>query len=202
MGMRIASASAALISVLACSPLAQAADLKSGAYEGLLIAVAPSGRLVGRYSERQGEGVVKSCTFNLKGQTRTGGAAQVEAWAEGTSTRLAGRLTAQSDGGVALTLPHARDLPGCGLVLPPLVDTELDLDRTQTGAWTDLVRVTAPKAALEPRPGAHEGHAYVVRGDVLGVLSRRADQLQVAYPSGAHARQGWVDARSVGPVAP
>ena len=176
---------------------AGAAPLRSGLYEGLVLAVAPDGRVTGRYREEQGEGVIKTCAFTLTGRAAANGAAIV---ARGGGTVLRGRL-AVALGGVTLTLPHARDLPGCGLVLMPEIDRGLELDRTGAGGWRELVRVKAARVSLKAQPTGAPSRAYVVRGDVLGVTARRGGQVQVVYPSArANPSKGWVDAATVAPL--
>lgn len=177
---------------------ANAAPLRSGLYEGLILAVGPDGRISGRYREEQGEGVTKSCQFTLAGRAEANGAAIT---ARGGATVLHGRLAATTGGDVILTLPHARDLPGCGLVLMPEVDRGLELDRTGMGGWSGLVRVKAARVSLTLQPNGPVGRSYVVRGDVLGVTARRAGQVQVVYPSARpNPSRGWVDAGTVEPL--
>lgn len=174
---------------------ANAAPLRSGLYEGLILAVAPDGRVSGWYREEQGEGVTKTCQFTLTGRAGANGAAVT---ARGGGTVLQGRLAATASGDVMLTLPHARDLPGCGLVLMPEVDRGLELDRTGVGGWSALVRVKAPRVSLRPQANGPVGRSYVVRGDVLGVTARRAGQVQLVYPSARpNPSRGWVDAGTV-----
>lgn len=189
---------ALLLAGCAVAVPAQAAPLRSGLYEGLVLAVAPDGRVSGRYREEQGEGVTKTCQFTLTGRAAPTGAA-ITAHGGGTSFR--GRIVATPSGDVVLTLPHARDLPGCGLVLMPEVDRGLELDLSGAGGWSELVQVRAARVSLRPQPTGAAGRAYVVRGDVLGVIARRSAQVQVIYPSArANPSRGWVDAAAVGPL--
>jgi hypothetical protein len=180
--------------------------LRSGLYEELLVGVDASGRVTGSYHMEQGEGVVKTCAFTFSGQNR-GGTAAIRAHGSprGVASVLTGRLTAADDGGVVLSLPGARDLPGCGLVADPMMEDPdgMGLSRTGDGAWTELVEVRAARAALRPSPGAPAGRAYVVKGDVVGVLERRDGAVRVVYPSyRASPSQGWVSAAELAQLAP
>ncbi len=183
---------------LAMAAPAIAAPLRSGLYEELVLAVAPSGRVVGHYREDQGDGPTKSCAFTLTGAAAGG---SVTARSDAGGAALQGQLTA-TPRGVKLTLPHGRDLPGCGLVLMPEIDTGVDLDRVGDGRWSELVRVSVPRAGLRQQPDAAPGRSYVIRGDVLGVVARRGTSVDVVYPSiRPHPSQGWIEAAEVTPLA-
>lgn len=180
---------------------AQAAPLRSGLYEGLMLAVDGSGAVSGSFAQ-QG-----SCTFQLAGRASSEGTAVVRTLGDVPTLAalpalpaLEGRLSAGADG-VILALPGGQQLPGCGNVLPPLIDQGLALDLTYKGTWTRLVSVAAPKTPLRKTP-ADAGRAYVVRGDVLGVVSQRADLLEVAFVNGqGSVVRGWIaakDAKALG----
>ena len=171
---------------------AQAAPLRSGLYEGLMLAVDEGGAVSGSFAQ-QG-----SCTFQIAGRASPKGTAVVRTL--GNTPALEGRLSAGADS-VSLALPGGQQLPGCGNVLPPLVDKGLELDLTQKGTWTRLVSVATEKTPLRKTP-ADAGRAYVVRGDVLGVVSERADLLEVAFVNGqGRVVRGWIatkDAKVLG----
>ena len=203
------SAGAFLIAVTGCAqaapPAAPAAVLRSGQYEGLVLGVDASGRVTGSFDMEQGEGVTKTCAFTFTGRAQ-GGTAAIRAVGQPRrgSPVLTGRLGTSADG-VVLRLPGARDLPGCGLVIPPSVEEAegLELSGTGPGTWTDLAEIRAPRAALRAAPGAPAGRAYVVRGDVVGVLERRGAQARVVFPSDrVPPSQGWVHAAELAPLAP
>lgn len=183
---------------------AQAAPLRSGLYEGLMLAVDARGAVSGSFAQ-QG-----SCTFQVTGTASPAGTAVVRTLdhtpvlsalpALPALPALEGRLSAGADS-VSLALPGGQQLPGCGNVLPPLIDKGLALDLTQKGTWTRLVSVAAEKTALRKTP-ADAGRAYVVRGDVLGVVSQRADLLEVDFVNGqGRVVRGWIatkDAKTLG----
>lgn len=192
-GMKRTLVSACVALTLAAS--AQAAPLRSGLYEGLMLAVDESGAVSGSFAQ-QG-----SCTFQIAGRASPQGTAVVRTLGNTPALpALEGRLSAGADS-VSLALPGGQQLPGCGNVLPPLVDKGLELDLTQKGTWTRLVSVAAQKTALRKTP-ADAGRAYVVRGDVLGVVSERADLLEVAFVNGqGRVVRGWIatkDAKVLG----
>jgi hypothetical protein len=188
----------AALALWGCSAIAE--PLRPGLYEGLMLAVAPDRSVTGRFLQQQGEGVVKSCAFSLNGRMDAKGVAKVTAWSK-TGKLLRGEISGQADG-VTLTLPNAGDLPGCGSVLPPLVEEGLTLDRTLDGEWSSLVRVAVPRALFKTETGVR-ARGYVVEGDVLAVIRRRAGLLQVSYisPEGKETR-AWVRAADTTPLAP
>jgi hypothetical protein len=117
---------------------------------------------------------------------------------DGSAPAIEGRLSAgPGSTSVSLILPGGQQWPGCGNVLPPLIDKGLDLDLTQKGTWSRLVHVAADKTLLRKSP-ADAGRAYVVRGDVLGVVSESADLLEVDFVNGkGRAVRGWIAAKDV-----
>ncbi|MFM9925377.1 hypothetical protein VLK31_20475 [Variovorax sp. H27-G14] len=174
--------------VLLLATGAQAAVLRPGLYEGLMLAVDGGGAVSGSFAQ-QG-----SCTFHIAGRANSQGAVVVRTVGEGAAPSIEGRLSAGKEG-VTLILPGGQQLPGCGNVLPPLIDTGLALDLTHKGAWTQLVNVSADKTALRKSP-TDAGRAYVVRGDVLGVVSEKADLLQVEFVNGqGRVVRGWIAAK-------
>lgn len=164
--------------------------LTSGVYEGLTLVVGPGGDVFGYYRESQGEGVVKTCAFFLAGHAR-GGEATVTTW---KSESIPGELRA-SDGGVVLQIEKGREHPGCGLVLPPLVAAGLPLDRVASIDWGGLAVATAPKAFFYSAPDSErKGKSFVVKGDVLGILSKKSDWFEVEYRFGPKPVRGWIRA--------
>lgn len=195
----------ALAAISACSSpaISQGSVLRSGLYEGMVLSVSPGGRVVGSYREEQGDAPSKSCAFTFSGQVRGSGAAITasDGSARGPG-RLAGRLTVSGQD-VTLVLPRARSMGGCGLVLMPEVETEgMPLSRLAAGAWTDLAKVKDARLALRAAPTAAPGRAYVVRGDVVGIVGRRGAAVEIVYPSDrAKPTRGWVPAAALAPVA-
>ena len=189
-----------LCCVLAAPALvsAQAAGLASGVYEGLMLAVAPDGHLSGFYREEQGEGVVKRCTFYLVGQS-VDGQAQIQTWSD---QGLPGRLTSQG-ASVTLTIPRGREHAGCGLVLMPEVATGLRLDRVATAQWSELRSIATERADLfKDAGGATRLRAYLVKGDVVGVVAEQVDWVKIEYVSGTHRTRGWIRAVDCSKLVP
>lgn len=188
------SAGMALMIAAGVATGAQAGVLRSGLYEGLMLAVDGGGAVSGSFAQ-QG-----SCAFRIAGRASSQGVAVVRTVGGGSAPSIEGRLTAGTDS-VTLALPGGQQLPGCGNVLPPLIDEGLDLDLTEKGTWTRLVNVAADRTPLRKSPG-EAGRSYVVRGDVLGVVSEKAELLEVAFVN-AQGRvvHGWIaakDAKAVG----
>jgi hypothetical protein len=145
---------------------AQAAPLKSGLYEGLMLAVAPDGAVQGHYLELQGEGPSKRCAFFLAGPGSSG-RVQINSWsAVGT---MEGTLSTHEDG-VLLSTQGGRDHDGCGMVLLPLIDRGLPLSKVADGGWTQLRVVRDTRLFFHAAPQAStRRQGYLVRGDVVGI---------------------------------
>jgi hypothetical protein len=190
--------SAVAILSAGCAQAARAqVALRSGLFEEVVIAVDASGHLLGRYFMEQGEGVTKRCDFTFVGQVRGGEAAlRVLQTPIGQTRHPVGRIVATT-GGVTLRLPGAGDLPGCGAVIGPFLDNPqgMALSRTGAGGWVSLMRVRSPRVPLRATPNGAPARAYVVKGDVVGVVERRGGQVHVLYPSDRQKRsEGWVAA--------
>jgi hypothetical protein len=192
----------AILTTWGCAQAAAAAPpLRSGFYEGFVLAVSPTGQVAGHFDMEQGDGATKRCSFDFAGRI-SGGQAIIHTTG---SPSLNGRIAAGAPGEVTFSMAHVKDLPGCGLVLPPKAEEAggAEFDRIKPGAWTDLARVRGARAALKAAPNGPPGRAYVVKGDVVGVLARQGDQVQVVYPSERdHWAQGWVAAADLAPLAP
>jgi hypothetical protein len=164
--------------------------LRSGVYEGLMLAVDPQGGITGYYREEQGEGVVKTCSFFLTGKAAAG-ATPVMTW---SSQRFSGTLTPRSDG-VELRIKQGDEHSGCGLVLPPLIATGLEFDLVQETNWRELRRIADKRVNFHSAPSeAKKLRAFVVTGDVVGVISESGEWLEVEYPGQKKTTRGWVRA--------
>lgn len=201
-------AAATLLLIAGCAdarpPAAAAAPLRSGLYEGLSLAVAPDGRVVGHFlMEQEGEGN-RHCDFVVTGRVDARGATiRATATPYGATRPPVGRIDPTGDG-VRLTLPGSGNLSGCAQVAGPFLDDPkgLELSRTGAGGWSDLARVRLAKVPLRARPDAPAGKAYVVKGDVVGIAARSGANVRVIYPSDRQARsEGWVAATALEPVA-
>lgn len=204
-GNKVSSA-AVLAAAVGCAQAAPPAEpLRSGSHEALVLAVDRSGRVAGSFRMEQGEGVTKICAFTFTGQARGGQAAiRVVGRPRDRSPIPAGRIDASGDG-VTLRLPRAGSLPGCGLVIGPMVKQAggIELSRIGPGDWTGLAEVRGARVSLRPIPGGPAGRAHLVRGDVVGVLGRQGGQVRVVYPSERRRpSQGWVAASDLAPLAP
>ena len=184
---------ASLCAALLCASLAgQPATprLRSGMFEGLMLAVDAQGGITGYYREDQGEGVVKRCAFFLAGKVAAG-ESPVVTW---NQNKFPGSLTPRSDG-VKLRVEQGREHPGCGLVLLPQIASGLELDLVGAATWQELRRIADARADLHsaPREG-NKTRAYLVRGDVVGVIAEAGDWLHVEYPNKGKMTRGWVRA--------
>jgi hypothetical protein len=186
--------SAALLcaALFASSAVAEppAPRLRSGIYEGLMLAVDPQGGVTGYYREEQGEGVTKTCSFFLAGKV-TAGATPVITWS--SNQRFPGTLTPLSDG-VELRIEQGREHPGCGLVLLPTIESGLEHSLIRETNWRELRRIVDKRANFYSSPSdAKKTRAFVVTGDVVGVIAESGEWLEVEYP-GKKTTRGWVRA--------
>ncbi|WP_294322573.1 hypothetical protein [uncultured Sphingomonas sp.] len=197
-------AAVALLLIAGCAEARPPAapGLRSGLYEGLSLAVAPDGRIVGRFlMEDEGN---RRCDFVVTGRSDAKGATiRALATPYGATRPPSGRIDPTGDG-VRLTLPGSGNLSGCAQVAGPFLDNPkgLELSRTGAGGWSDLARVKAAKVPLSAQPGGATGKAYVVRGDVVGIAARSGANVRVIYPSDRQVRsEGWVPVAALEPVA-
>jgi hypothetical protein len=181
--------------LLATSAFAEtpAPRLRSGIYEALMLAVDPQGGITGYYHEEQGEDVVKSCSFFLAGKAAAAaGATPVLTWSD--DRRFPGTLTPESDG-VELRIEQARKHPGCGMVLMPEIASGLGRSLIRETNWRELRRIADKRAYFHSAPSdAKKTRAFVVTGDVVGVISESGDWLEVEYPGTKKTTRGWVRA--------
>lgn len=187
---RSAAGLCTMLLAASASAEAPAPRLHSGVFEGLMLAVDAQGGLTGYFHQEQGEGVTKSCSFFLTGHVGTG-ATPVTTWS--TTQHFSGTLTPQSDG-VELRIEQGREFAGCGLVLLPEIASGMELDQVQETKWRELRRITDKRANFYSAPSeAKKTRAFVVTGDVVGVLSESGEWLEVEYP-GKKTTRGWVHA--------
>jgi len=163
--------------------------LRSGVYEGLMLAVDSQGAVSGYFREGQGIGVTKTCSFYLSGREKGNQANVVTRSVEA----FPGTLKA-ADQGVILQIANGRDHPGCASVLPSLISEGMLLDLDAKADWTSLRRVIAKKSYLFQKPNARKGRSYLVMGDVVGVLSKSRDWLSVEYGNEGKRVRGWIHA--------
>lgn len=176
------------LQAMAC--LAEEQPLKSGVYEGLMLAVNKNGDVTGYFNEKQGQGVEKGCSFYLRG-THAAGQVNVVTWQE---NKLPGILTAAADG-VVLHIPNGRSHPGCQSVLLPQIDKGLAFDLTAAAAWDELRVVQSAKANLYKEPDqAKKMKSYLVRGDVVGVLANKDGWFSIEYRADTKKISAWVRA--------
>jgi len=155
-----------------------------------MLAVAQSGEISGYYRESQGEGVTKTCSFFLAGSASSDQVRIIS----GAGKSVPGMLMSEGDGAV-LKIEKGRELPGCGLVLIPEIAQGITLSRTFEANWVMLRRIASPKAYFFRGPTAQQRlNAYLVKGDVVGVLSESDDWLNVEYVgnSGNSRTTGWI----------
>jgi hypothetical protein len=173
-------------------------QLKSGIYEGLMLAVDAQGDVTGYYRDVEGSGVTKTCSFFLAGREKSG-RADVVTW---NVEAFPGSLQS-ADQGVVLRIENGRDHPGCASVLPPLISEGMLLDLDSGANWISLRRVTAKRSYLLKKPNDRKGGgAYLVTGDLVGVISQSRDWLDVEYANAGRRTRGWLRATDTAELKP
>lgn len=171
---------------------AQSITFESGVYENLLLAVNSDGAVTGYYREAQGEGVVKNCAFKFRGEAR----ADVATILVGADESFPGEIRAETDG-INLKIAKGRELPGCGLVLMPEIADGLSYDLITKVSWNELRTIISEKSYFysEPKVGK-QLKSYLVKGDVVGVVTKEGDWLQIDYysDSGKMSRR-WINSK-------
>lgn len=187
-------------SVLMAAFSSYATALQSGVYEGLLLAVSPTGNITGFYSESAEDSVKRTCTFFLAGHVSAQQSDTITSW---SSSVLKGQIAANTTG-VTLAIPDGQNHAGCMNVLMPEIATGLELDMTQQTHWQTLMQVSSPKAYLSSTPdAATRRKAWIVEGDVVGVIQTLAGWIEVEYVAGSgKTTHGWVSSTDVQPLTP
>lgn len=171
---------------------------KSGQYEQLMLAVDSQGKVTGYYREEQGEGAVKTCAFYLAGKGM-GGEIPIVTWSD---RAFPGTLSAQNDA-VSLKVEKGREHPGCGLVLLPQIAQGIEFDRVADAGWSELRTISSARAHFHSAPDAARAlKAFVVSGDVVGVVDQKGDWLKVEYRGKKATTKGWILADTTAKLAP
>lgn len=193
---------AIFFSAHACKADAQTHGFTAGIYETLMLAVNSRGELSGYYRESQGQGVVRTCAFYLQGKANAG-QANIITWSRLAPNRsgiLTGHIAAEGKDDLTLKIEDGQDHPGCGnILLPEIADEGVSYSRTYEAKWLGLKAVTADKAFLYAKPTPeHKRKAYVIKNDVLGVLSEENGWVYIEYPRpGKKSVKGWVKSSDV-----
>lgn len=177
-----------------------ATTLHSGVYEGLLLAVSPTGNITGHYAESAEDSVKRTCTFFLAGHLSAQQPNRITSW---SSSVLPGYIAANSMG-VTLTIPDGQNHAGCMSVLMPEIATGLELETTQQTHWQTLMQVSSPRAYLSSTPdAATRRKAWIVKGDVVGVIQKQAGWTKVeCINSSGKTTLGWVSSNDLQPLTP
>jgi len=177
-----------------------ATTLQSGMYEGLLLAVSPTGNITGYYSESAEDSVKRTCAFFLTGHVSAQQPDKITSW---SSSVLPGYIAANSTG-FTLTIPDGQNHAGCMSVLMPEIATGLELGTTQQTRWQTLMQVSSPRAYLSNTPAAATRRkAWIVKGDVVGVIQKQAGWTKVEFVNGSgKTTPGWVSSNDLQPLTP
>ncbi|GMU10151.1 hypothetical protein [Corallococcus caeni] len=155
-----------------------------------MLAVDPQGGITGYYREEQDEDALKSCSFFLAGKA-TVGSTPVVTW---NNERFPGTLTPLGNG-VELRVEKGRQHPGCGLVLLPKIASGLEFSLVRETNWRELRRIENKRVNFHSTPSeATKMRAFVVAGDVVGVIAESGMWLEVEYPGKEKTTRGWMRA--------
>ena len=160
----------------------------SGFYEGLMLAVDSEKNITGFFREEQGEGAVKKCSFFVSGKA-TSNEINITTW---NKEVFPGTLKAEKEG-LKLKIAKGREHPGCGLVLLPQIAEGLLLDQVYNSKWVGLRVISSRRAYFHSDPvSLKKLRSFLVKGDVVGVLSENNEWLQVEYIVGKKTTKGWI----------
>ncbi len=167
------------------SPAWAQSTVQSGVYEGLAVAISPAGDISGYFSEELGGDVKRGCSFFLTGKLK-GTTATLKTWSDMVYPGLL-RFEGQD---AVLKIAKGRHHPGCASVMMPEIASGLSLEKTVATKWTAIRKISAAKAYFYAAPmAAKRAKAYVVVGDVVGVLQEKPGWLEVEYPVIADTRR-------------
>lgn len=155
-----------------------------------MIAVTPQHQVKGFFHQPPEEGTNQNCIFWFNGQLDNNGMAKITSW----STQVLPGNVQFKEQQIEITLPHGQQHAGCMNTLLPEIETGEIWSLTDTTNWVDLVTITQEKARMYREHDIHsKSPGYVVKGDTLGLLQRKADWSQVEYINDAGKRlTGWI----------
>ena len=187
-------------SLLMAAVSSHASSLQSGVYEGLMLAISPAGHITGYYAESAEGGVKRTCSFSLSGQVSALETNSITSW---STSVLPGQISASADG-VKLTIPDGQTHAGCINVLVPEINTGLELETTQETHWQALAQVNAERVYLSSTADVGTRRkAWIVKGDVVGVLQTQAGWTHIEFVSGTGKTiRGWVNSKEIQPLTP
>lgn len=187
-------------SILMSAFSSYASSLHPGVYEGLMLAISPAGHLTGYYAESATDSVKRTCSFSLSGQVSALETNSITSW---STSVLPGQISASADG-VKLTIPDGQTHAGCINVLMPEINTGLELETTQETHWQALAQANAERVYLSSTADVGTRRkAWIVKGDVVGVLQTQAGWTQIEFVSGTGKTiRGWVNSKEIQPLTP
>jgi hypothetical protein len=179
---------------------APAAAATSGIYEQVLLAAGPDGGLRGQFVNINGQSATEKCQIFFAAPA----AGPATVWSPGVAPST-GALAVTGDN-VTLTVPTYRAFPGCGMAGDPTLATGEEFSLTRATGWIALDQVSARRAYLHAAPADRKmPRAYVVKGDVLGLLGTANGWLHVEYIpplDTAKSIKGWIAPGEAAPLAP
>jgi hypothetical protein len=158
----------------------------SGKYEQISVAVSNEGHVTGFFKEQMGDNF--SCYFGFYGDL-VDGKATITVADEGYE----GSITFQ-DKNIILAIPEAQELPGCGMVLIPMIATGVEYGPKDAADWIDIKIVPHDGVVLRKDPNTDAEPLIILnKWHVLGVLENKKDWLKVSYFYIEETQDGWIE---------
>ncbi len=184
--------------------LSESTGLQSGVYENLLMAVNANGAVQGVYSSSNGQGIVETCVIYFNGTANGETTIPLKTW-DFENKFLPGTL-APDERDVDLSIPESANYGGCGMAPAPNDPQGTPLSLIRATGWTAIEQVQAPKAFLHAAPADGKmPRAYVIKGDIVGLLGTANGWLHVEYIPPADLTKsvkGWIASSEATALAP
>lgn len=195
-----------MLYLLLVTAVTSAVPLPSSGEYGQLKLAFSHGHVTGEfYDFRQGNGTEQapqfSCGFALEGAWKPGTTeAPVLTWWPGEDrldTRVRGRL--MMDGSTA-TLSLDDNPGGCDMTGDDFKDKAFAEEMTAPRRWLEVREVRSLRAHFSDTPGGPPRHAYVTRGDAVGITGRANAFVHVEYVDGNQPVTGWLPVTDLEPL--
>lgn len=179
-------------SVIGCSLLTSnatfASEIQSGIYEQFIIAKTPDNKIQGYYYEVSPP--FFKCTFYFEGEIEKNKKTPINSWLDES---YSGIIEPTKDG-VNLIIDNAQLHPGCmNLIFPEIATTGMEFSFQEKKNWIELAEVSAKKAVLRKTlDSKSEKGAYIVKGDVVGVLEFKDESAKVEFMNNGKSFIGWI----------
>ena len=150
------------------------ADIRSGKYEQVSIAINGEGRLTGYFKEDRGDSF--SCYFGFSGHLNDG-----EAVISVDDEGFKGRLHFEGNN-LVLAIPEAMEIPGCDMILLPIIAEGVEYGPKVQANWIEIKIIPKDGVALRNSADSNSEVLEVMnQWHVLGVLEEKNNWSKVSY---------------------